>query len=100
MMRTTQAPRRGTRRHGEHALLLILATAQRTLDRAAVTTMGGPLTPCQVADAVDGVPDRLPPSARPAVRPILARHRRVIVRTLVQYPTASTGELARHVLAA
>jgi hypothetical protein len=100
MMRTTQIPRARPRNHGEHALLLIVATARRTLDRAAMTTMGAPLTPGQVADAVDAVPDRLPPSARPAVRPVLELHRRTIVRTIVQYPAATTGELARRVLAA
>ena len=100
MTKSTTPPRRVVYRHGEHALLLIVATAQRALARASMTTMGGHLTPDQVADAVAAVPSRLPASARPAVRPVLRAHQQDIVRALLELPTATAGQVTRRVLAA
>jgi len=99
MVRTSwRQPTKVTTRHGEHALLLVVASAQRSLDRSSLTTMAGHLTSDQVADIVAAVPDRLPPSARPAVRSVMRQHSAAIVRALIELPTAPPGQVTRRVL--
>jgi hypothetical protein len=84
-----------TRRDG-HAVLLIAATARRTLDEGASDRR---TTISEVWDAVIDTPAQLPPSTRPAVRAALRKHDRAIVSALFEHPSGTPSQIANWVLA-
>lgn len=88
-----------TSRRGGHAVLLIAATARRTLDESAAGRAGGHVSIAEVRDAVIKTPDQLPASTRPAVRAALRRHDRAIVSALFQHPCSTPSQIANRVLA-
>lgn len=74
---------------GDQALLLLIAGAQRRLAQHH-----GRRRP-HLRRVLDETVDDLPPSVRPAVRPVLAAHRHDIERALRDDADASPSELLR-----
>jgi hypothetical protein len=88
-----------TSRRGGHAVLLVAATARRTLDETAAARSGSHVSIAEVWDAVIDTPDKLPASTRPAVRAALRKYDRAIVTALFEHPCGTPSQIANRVLA-